>query len=292
MQIIIIFFISLVWSFVPTLVKYASSSVDFWIITFCRFSIGVVFLLILFLMQKKKAGLSFFSKWIILGASGKTVNYLFENIALSIGDAYTGVLSLPLCVVFVILGSLIFLKEKLGILSWSAVILCFTGIFLVTWNGARLDKLFGSNFLITLLFIISASGAALHMISQKILIESMDSLDMNLSVFLLSSLIMLLPLPFTVKSFYVPKIISVLSLIGLGAITGITFYLYANALKKVSLIAATLISNSSVLFILLWSYIFFNEKITLFVAIGSVLMCAGIIILNLPKKTINKIEIC
>ncbi|WP_094606027.1 hypothetical protein SPSIL_006930 [Sporomusa silvacetica DSM 10669] len=76
---------AMMWSFVGVLVKYASMMVDSSTITVCRFLFGVVFLGLLIKINKQEFNLGWKNKWVWIGAIGKCVNYIFENIAISIG---------------------------------------------------------------------------------------------------------------------------------------------------------------------------------------------------------------
>lgn len=276
--------VSIMWSFVGILVKIATQMTDSFTITFFRFFFGVVFLCLFMFIRGKKIKLHWMSKWIWFGALGKCCNYIFENLGISLGHAYGNILVMPIQAIFLVLVSALFFKEKIIARSWIAAVLCIIGIFLVSWNGIPLALLFSSNALITLLFVFSAIGAGIHLLSQKILIETMESADMNLSVFFLSSLMTVAPLPITFRYHGTFLLSSCLALIILGLITGISFYLYANALKKVPFLAAIILSNSSILFTLLWTWLFLREPITQYVVIGATLFIIGVILLNLPKN--------
>ncbi|WP_160718884.1 DMT family transporter [Bacillus sp. USDA818B3_A] len=86
---------TLMWSFVSIFVKAASFSLDSYTITFFRFSLGVVFLLLFIFISKTKFKITWKSKWIWYGVVGKTINYLFENYGVSIGHAYEQILVIP-----------------------------------------------------------------------------------------------------------------------------------------------------------------------------------------------------
>jgi drug/metabolite transporter (DMT)-like permease len=110
----------------------------------------------------------------------------------------------------------------------------------------------------------------------------MDSADMNFSVFLLSTLVTAVPVPFDGRITPPVTFAGVFALVALGFITGISFLLYAKALKKVSLLAATLIGNASVLFILLWAWLFYGEDVNAPMVVGALIMVVGLVLINLP----------
>jgi drug/metabolite transporter (DMT)-like permease len=80
------------------------------------------------------------------------------------------------------------------------------------------------------------------------------------------------------------NLIAIAAVLALGLITGVSFFLYANALKKIPLLVAVIVSNSSMMLNFLWSWLFFNEKITAYILIGGIVFITGVILLNLPAK--------
>lgn len=282
-EIVLILIASLMWSFVGVMVKASTAVVSSSVITFSRFFFGVVFLGLLLFIRDRRIRLHWKSHWIWIGAAGKCCNYIFENIALQKGPAYGNVLVMPIQALLLIPLSILFFKEKMRPKVLSAALLCTAGISLINWNGRPLSVFFQTDIKITFLFALSALGVSLHFISQKALIQSMESADMNFSVFLWSTIITAFPLPFSFKwaGPFNPWIL--LILVGLGFITGISFYIYAVALKKVPFLMASIIGNSSVLLSLVWSSVFFQNNITMFIISGSVLFLTGIILLNMPQ---------
>jgi drug/metabolite transporter (DMT)-like permease len=284
MPYILVLLIALMWSFVGVLVKYAAMMVDSGTITLCRFLFGVFFLALLLKAKQQKILFYWKNKWVWIAAIGKCVNYIFENIAISIGFAYGNVIVLPVQTMFLSFISILYFKEELYFRKISAVLLCVIGVMLVSWKGAPLSELLSSGF-ITILFVISAIGAGIHIIGQKKLIDHMDSANMNFSIFLLSTFITAVPVPYTFHSTGSFSIVSAFSLIALGFITGISFYINAKVLKKIPLLVSAIISNCSVLFTLFWAWLFFREPINQYVILGAITFVLGIILLSIPRKT-------
>ncbi|WP_407268569.1 DMT family transporter [Radiobacillus sp. PE A8.2] len=290
MGIFLLLLSTLMWSFVSILVKAASFSLDSYTITFLRFALGVAFLVLFILLSKRKINISWKSQWIWYGALGKIVNYLFENFGVTIGYAYEQILVTPFLTIFMLLFSIFYFKEKASILSWTAVALCISGVFVISWNGLPLSELLEFDLFLTLVFAISAFGASFHFVSQKILIEKMGAIDMNLSIFLWCSIITAIPLPFQFQSTGEFGGVSLIALLLLGLITGVSFIIYSTALKRVSFLLAAILVNSSVLFTLFWSWLFYNEPITIYVVFGSLLFLVGMSLLSLPGARIESQE--
>lgn len=283
MTYVLLILVALMWSFVGVLVKAASLMVDSSMITFCRFFFGVLFLGLLLLYQKSPISLCWTNKWVWIGAIAKSINYISENIAVAIGFAYGGIVVLPVQAVFLALISAAYFQEEMYPRKLLAVLLCVIGVLIVSWKGAPISELLGSA-VTTSLFVIAGIGAGTHIACQKKLLPVMDSANMNFSIFLLSTLITAAPLPYTFHFTGNFSAIAVISLVALGFITGISFYINAKVLKKVPLLVSAIITNCSVLFSLLWAWLFFREPINEYVIAGAVIFILGIIILSIPRK--------
>ncbi|NLB43150.1 MAG: DMT family transporter, partial [Clostridiales bacterium] len=149
MGIFLLLLAALLWSFVGILVKTAATMVDSSIITLSRFLFGVLFLVIFIKIRDKKLTFTWRNKWILLGAIGKSVNYIFENIGISLGYAYGNVIVLPLQTIIMVLVSTFHLKEHLELKSLIFVVLCLSGALLISWNGLPLSVFFNTNLITT-----------------------------------------------------------------------------------------------------------------------------------------------
>lgn len=285
MPYVLLVLVSLMWSFVGVLVKLASLSVDSSTITLCRFLFGVVFLGFLLKAQRQTIHLCLKNKWIWIAAFGKCINYIFENIAISIGFAYGNIIVPPIQAVTLAIISAHYFNEKMTKRKITSLILCVIGVLLVGWKGVPLSQIVSSN-ITTVLFVFSAIGTSIHIVGQKKLITSMDSANMNFSIFLICTVITAIPVPFTLPATanFSPSVI--FSLVSLGIITGVSFYLNAIVLKKISLLITALISNCSVLFTLLWAWLFFQEPINEIVIAGAITFLLGIFMLHIPSRTL------
>lgn len=285
-----IFLAMLSWSFVGILVKAASTMLDSTTITFARFFIGTVFLGIFLLIKDRGIKPRFSMKWIWIGAIGKSVNYFFENWAISIGYSFGNILVGPVQTIVLLIISVMFFKEKFTPKAMLATVLCVFGVLVISWNGMPLAELIGGNSLTTMFYLISGVGATFHVLSQKVLVKDMDSVNMNFSVFLCASIIMIIPLPWQFHFTGNVSLPAVAALLLLGLITGLSFYWFAEALKKVSLSVAVIISNTGVLFTILWSFLFYRDPITLYILGGSVLIMVGLVVLNIPERVKLKVK--
>jgi len=287
MQYFFLILIALMWSFTGTLVKIASQMVDSQMITFCRFFFGVIFLLIIILARKEKVNFYWRDKWIWIGVLAKSSHYLLENIAMVIGFVYLSVLVLPVQALYLTIVSIFFFKEEMHTVKVIGSVVCLIGIGLVSWNGLSVEQIMKANVVPIILYSIAAIGAGTHAISQKKLIIKMDSANFNISIFIICSIVTAIP---AFSNFHLKgniTIWAVSSLIALGLTTGLTFFLYANILKKVPFLVASFMVNLSCLFIILWSHLFFHEPISYVTFLGAISFLIGLVLLNLPKRKLS-----
>jgi len=276
---------TILFSLVGSLVKIASAWVPASAITFARFFFGSATILFICLIARRKPKLTFRSKWIWFAVFGKCLNYLTENYALQAGFSFGNIITFPVQALLLCFFSTLLFKEKIGPRKIIATLLCVGGILIISWNGQNMNIFVGNALPILILFLFSGIGAAVFVLSQKMLIRDLPATDMNLSVFLMSSLITFVPMAANFGSFQGFRFSSLLALIGLGAITGGAFLLVARSLKKVSLVVAGLIQNSSSLFTLLWAMLFWNEPVTAYVVTGTLLFLTGLLFLSIaPRK--------
>ena len=111
---------TLMWSFVGVMVKSASAVFPSSVITLGRFFFGFIFLGIFMKFNRKDLILYWKNNWIWIGVTGKSLNYIFENIAISIGFAYSNVVVWPVQAVFLMFMAIVLFKETITPLKITA----------------------------------------------------------------------------------------------------------------------------------------------------------------------------
>ena len=287
MSFLYVFLATIMFSFVGTLVKIAEAWVPASAVTFSRFFFGVLFLLLICLLSRKKHKLFYRNKWIWIAVIGKCINYFAENFALSKGASFGNIVVYPVQAVALCFFSALLFKEKIGPRKIISTILCVSGILIISWNGHSLSDFVGDALPLTLLFVVAAIGAATFVLSQKMLVKEIPATDMNLSVFLMGALIAAVPMGLDAPQFGAFRFDSLLALMGLGVITGAAFLLVSKSLEKLSLVVSGMIQNSSSIFTLIWAAILWHEPVTWFVIVGTAVFIIGLIFINVsPKKGI------
>lgn len=291
-------FVAFMFSFVGTCVKTVSPHFSPEFVTFFRFSIGVLFLLLLKLIKNRKIHFDFFClkavlPWVIFGGVVKWLAYLMENIALAQGASYSNIVLQPAQTITITVVSIVLFKEKFTLRKLICILMCMTGVLCISWNGRPLAD-FVANIALSGLYVIAGVFAGSHVLSQKMIGDKMDIIDSNLAIFVISGLISAVPL--------VPQIASgcltglqigplvVVSIIAIGFFTGIGFYLNAKAIPLVPFYMVPILQSTMVFFALIWGMLFFDEKITVYVVCGTVLFVAGLIGLNLSNGAKKQIK--
>ncbi len=286
--------VALMFSFGGTCVKLISPYFNASWITFFRFFIGVVWLLILkcilrqpFQKNLKQALLSCW-KWILFGAFIKLMSYLTENYALSHGLSYGDIVTQPSQTLFLTLVSVLCFKEKLSPRKGFCIFLCIGGVLCISLNGRPLDVFFKENLLFTGLFILSGICAGCHVLSQKMVAGRLDIIDSNLAIFTLSGLFSLIPAAepvFTGKiAFIRPDLACILAILAFGFITGMGFYLNAKAIPLVPFYMVPVIQSMMAVFAILWGVFFFHETVTGWIIGGTAAFMIGVIGLQMKNN--------
>ena len=282
--------IALVFSFGGTLIKFSRLMVSPEVLSFLRFSIGVVILYILIKKSSGKVKWHLLNKTIWIGAVGKSLHYMMENYGVLQGFSYGNIIVWPVQSVIVVLISVFFFKEKVSKQKGFAMVLCILGVAVISWNGVPLDVFLGKNYYLTLIFVVSGAGSAIFTCIQKKLVGQMESKEAYLSAFVIASGITFLPVPAAgsmTGEFHWSAVICILIL---GLITGVSFLVIADVMKTIPLYMVAIMQSITVIFSLVWAVVFFQEPFTRYTIGGTVLFIIGLIFINL-RITSKKEEI-
>ena len=276
---------ALIFSFGGILIKSTANAFSPFMVSFLRFALGVVFLLALQLIRGRKPHLTLANRVVVFGGIAKTLHYLGENYGVMRGFSYGNVVIWPVQTVVVLLISTLIMKEKVTWWAVAGAFMCVFGIVLLTWNGAPLGDFIGDQGPLLIAFVIAGIGASLFSVAQKRLLDSMDTVELNNSMFLIGGLCAGGVLPLTGAAVTGPiRLPAAAAMLVLGAITGVGFLLQAEGFKTVPIFVATLVQSSTVLLSLLWAALLYHERITGWIIAGAALFLVGILIVNMKPR--------
>ena len=273
---------ALIFSFGGILIKTAAGSFSPFMMSFLRFALGALLLTLLQLVRGRRPRVRLLSGMIVFGGLAKALHYLGENYGVSHGFSYGIVITWPVQTVVILLISVLVLKEKVTRRAVIGALLCVGGIVLLTWNGMPLDQFIGGQGPLLLSFVLAGIGASLFSVAQKKLLNTMSAIDLNNSMFIIGGVCTACIVPMTDAPVTGLTLPACLSMLALGAITGVGFLLQAEALRTVPIFTATVVQSSMVIFSLLWATLLYHETITAYIALGAALFLAGILIVNQP----------
>ncbi|MGN0157967.1 MAG: DMT family transporter [Brotaphodocola sp.] len=289
--------IAIMFSFGGTCVRLISPYFNAQYITFFRFAVGIVFLLLLKLLKRQpfpkdfKKLIRILWFWILLGAVGKWLAYLTENYALSHGPSYGNIITMPVQTICATLCSVFLFKEKLSARRIACIILCMVGVLCISWNGRPLDVFFHENFPLTVLFIFSGIFASIHVLMQKIIADRMNPIDNNLSIFMVSAFFAFLPLiPGLSRGELAgvrPNLMCIFGILLFGFITGFGFYLNAKAIPMVPFYMVPIIQSTMAIWAILWGVLFFHESISGYIIGGTMMFIVGLVGMQWKGKTVH-----
>ena len=240
--------LAVLFSFGGIAIKTSGTAFTPFMLSFLRFAIGVVLLVLIELVRERRIRLHFADKLILLGGIGKAVNYLLENYGVMRGFSFGNVIIWPVQAIVALAVSRFLFQVTLR--STIGALLCVTAIMMVSLNGTPLTEIRGEQASLLVVFVVSGISGALFTISQKMLIGKVSAVEANLSMFLISSVICLAAVLFEKRPAQAagaaafaaaPDISGIPGIIGpvtvpvlsaavmLGAITGVGFLLQAAA---------------------------------------------------------------
>jgi drug/metabolite transporter (DMT)-like permease len=273
--------ISLIWAGSFIVVDITVKQIQPIIIAFLRFLIATPFMIIsLFIFKKnqliKLRDLHYF---IILGLTGVTFLYIFQYLGIERTTPSTSAVLINTNVIFILILSVIFLKENITKTKIIGIILSFIGvIFVLLAQMINENIVFDNIFIIGSIFIIlSAICWAIYSIVGKKIMKRYNSLLVITYVFILGTMFFL---PFIGNSI-INDIVNIdlngwINILYLSIICSVFGYIgWYYALEKIEASKSAVYLNFIPLFAIILSF-FYGEKITIFFIIGAILIIYGV----------------
>ena len=218
--------------------------------------------------------------FIAAGISGITLYYLFENMALTYTMASNvGVVVSAAPLFTAILIHLVYKEEKFRPVFLAGFVVSMAGIFLISFNGSRLEL----NPIGDLLSVAAAVLWAFYSVfSKKISGYGYSTVVMTRRIFFYGILFMIPALPFfgcklEVGRFANPVYIFNLIFLGMGA-SALCFVTWNYAVRVLGAVKTSVYIYMVPVITVVTSMIVLHEKITSLAAIGTVCTLAGLIL--------------
>lgn len=219
-----------------------------------------------------------------LGCLGSSVFYLWD--IEMVGSSAVPALLLDTSPIFVLIMSVIFLKEKITYIKVISLILTIAGVLLVT---GIFNTKSAVNFIAVLIGLSAGISYAIYSIVNKRGIEKYNSLTLTFYAFLIASIIYV---PFSGIFGNLGLLVDVKSVgfsLGLGVVsTVLPFVLYSLGLKKLPASKVSIFANIELVVAAIVGVLYFNDEFSLLKILGFVLVLTSIILLNVNFGSKNK----
>lgn len=188
-------FVSLVWAGSFVAVRMTVKEISPVDLGFLRFLVATPFMVLILLLSKKETRLP--AKELlslsVLGLTGVTLLYIFQFIGIEYTTASTSAVLINTNVIFIVLLSATFLKEKFPLRKSAGIALSFAGVLVVIFAQMTNENIAFSNvFLIGCIFIIlSAFCWAIYSIVGKRLLDKYDPFTVTTYAFVLGTIFFL-----------------------------------------------------------------------------------------------------
>lgn len=265
------------WGFVAPIVKILTRSVDPQFISFTRTLSGVLVVGALFVWRKGSwRRLQWFLPWILIGAVGRTINYLTFNLSLVYSPSNASSIGLPVQTIITALLAWAILGERLKGRVWGLAV-SLGGLALLWWNGQGLATLLDPRYALgNVLMVISGIASAFSFVAQKPLMPRMTVLEMLIPVFGWSTLF-IAPFAWASGGFsraYTPEAWALLLLLGV-VLTGFSFIFLGEGYKRCAATTGVVVTNATVFMTLAFSAFWLHESVSVMMVIGAVLVVLG-----------------
>jgi drug/metabolite transporter (DMT)-like permease len=185
---------------------------------------------------------------------------------------------------FVVLLSAIFLREKVRVYRWSAVLVGLVGVIIISWprltvfqNAVSADETFAA-----LATIAGAFLAAIAMLLVRRLVRTEETQTIVLFFSISASVFALLTIPFGWIALNPPQI---MMLVAAGMIGGVAQILLTESYRHAEASVLAPFEYASILLAILIGYFVFSETPTAYTIIGSsIVVAAGIFIIWRERK--------
>jgi len=289
----------LLWSFIPLLIKQVSPPFDPQWVAALRLALGAGFIAI---AERVVAGASSPSSpgprhWrrreqVLLIFAGAAIagDYLLYTAGIRLTTASAGNLVVQIEIIALSLWGLIILKESAGAAKLAGMALCFSGVFLVAWNGQGLTALARSEYSVGNL-IVAAGGMcwSFYALGQKMLLETRGAGQTVVPIMLIGAGISVAVAIFSPLATRPPTSLQWALLIGLGSVcTGLAYFLMVRGLQRLEASHVALLATLNPVLTMTEAHFLLGEKLSGFLLGGAGLIVAGVCLIAAVGSRVSR----
>lgn len=288
--------VAIVWGTTFLAIRIAVESIPAWFVAGTRQFLAAVIMLVILLYRKefkwigwKNLGYQIiFSSLMLIVANGMTT--LAEE---SVTSSLTSLISACSPIV-VFLGSVAVGLQKFSFKALTGVLLCFSGILFIFWDG--IDDLENPEYAmgVLMLFIAIAGWASGTIFTKKMNIQS-KNIPLNLFYqFAFAGIIQLMFAVLFTDNYnfenWSPQSISAMIYLSVfGSVAA--FFAYHYALTKVSPVQVSILAYVNTVISIFLSWLILNEEITVKFILAALLIILGVFVINYNREMFKRQKI-
>jgi len=244
-------------------------------ITFLRFFIGGFVLLPIVLKRKEKIRRRDLLFFCVLGILNIIISMGTLQLAVNFGKASTAAIIFSSNPIFVLLFSVLILKEKVTAQKIVCILLGLAGIVLIVFKGNTA----GDTAISLLLATVASLTFGLYTVLGKLKAEGISSITMISVSSILGSLFYVpILIAYKIPIFYIPQA-AVIRILYLSVfLSGIAYITYMEALKILTTSKGSMVYFLKPVIASVLAVIFLGETLSVKTIIGTILVLAGILI--------------
>lgn len=272
-----------VWGFSIIATKYALSEVRPVTIIFLRQLLGISFLALIVLKEKKSFSINRSGAlWVLLLGLLTSLHLWIQVTGLQYTSASNTGWIVGFTPVFMAILGAIFFKEKIGIQQIAGIAVSFFGLMLLVGKGdfSRIDLIQNKG---DLLVITSSFTWSVYSIVSKKAAIGFSPLLSTLYLFVIMAIV---TAPFTLNKNDLNAVINLslygwLSIIFLGIFcSGVGYYLWAQTLNEMSAAKAGAFLYVEPVITFIFAAVLLNDNITVITFLSGIIIIAGVILVN------------
>jgi drug/metabolite transporter (DMT)-like permease len=288
--------VAIVWGTTFLAIRIAVESIPAWFVAGIRQFLAAIIMLVILLYRKefkwigwKNLGYQIiFSSLMLIVANGMTT--LAEE---SVTSSLTSLISACSPIV-VFLGSVAVGLQKFSFKALAGVLLCFSGILFIFWDG--IDDLENPEYAmgVLMLFIAIAGWASGTIFTKKMNIQS-KNISLNLFYqFAFAGIVQLMFALFFTDNYnfenWSPQSISAMIYLSVfGSVAA--FFAYHYALTKVSPVQVSILAYVNTVISIFLSWLILNEEITVKFILAALLIILGVFVINYNREMFKRQKI-
>jgi drug/metabolite transporter (DMT)-like permease len=288
--------VAIVWGTTFLAIRIAVESIPAWFVAGIRQFLAAIIMLVILLYRKefkwigwKNLGYQIiFSSLMLIVANGMTT--LAEE---SVTSSLTSLISACSPIV-VFLGSVAIGLQKFSFKALTGVLLCFSGILFIFWDG--IDDLENPEYAmgVLMLFIAIAGWASGTIFTKKMNIQS-KNIPLNLFYqFAFAGIIQLMFAVLFTDNYnfenWSPQSISAMIYLSVfGSVAA--FFAYHYALTKVSPVQVSILAYVNTVISIFLSWLILNEEITVKFILAALLIILGVFVINYNREMFKRQKI-